>query len=1081
MRWFVLLLLVVLAAAQPPAGPCGNGIKNVNEQCDGGGRNYAAADLQLSPNMGSPPISAPVLAFDLDWAVPLPSTTCDLTYSFNGTAQPVATSYTMSCAIAGSFVQLTLQQTSGAPQGITAQWNYATVGSPSCAGYEAATGDYSFIDLVIDVVQGLYGWSVTTSDPVYSLNNVSVGTPCCTAGCAVVDGSFTAPCGCNGNCSVAGVCTTGALGTFCGDGQIEPGTPLLEQCDNGAIQVSMPPAANFTLNFIYQQNVGDVTTMTLPVSNAYFINPRTMTGTNFLTGVELQCFYTGTSNTIFGLSGINDVFIRWYYTLGNAASCYDYFFGLVTGAKLVEISINDFATFPTLIYDNVNPAGFPASYGLFGTTANTSCCSATCQIQPNSYYIQCPDLTQDNALPNYANGSCVGGACVRPVCGNNHTESGEQCDPPNNECCAGDCQFLPTTYPCIDCFWVGQTLTTNCNGTSAYCPITLNTTRCRLCGNNITDPDGEECDGEGCCLPDCAVAPNATICRFSTGAQCNPDALCNGASLTCPPNTDVQPCELCGNGFLDPNEQCDSPETLRCFDFTFTMNQSFPGNNPYCGPRPCAWRMRADLNLWELPPFTPGPGADVYGTVFSVIISTSRGIAWHVNGSTTYGSSAFSCLQFGIFTELLLSADGNGTYMSTAWTYNDTSCAALQNWLLNNYLPEPGNLLYTTSNVQLTPLLGTTEEDGGYIFVGPVDDQALGLGFYEVSCPPGRVVASCNGTCGLPPSSTPTPTNTPTPTPTKTPTRTPTPTANVTMTPTQTPTCTPTPTANVTMTPTPTPTHTPTPTANATTTPTSTPTPTANVTTTPTSTPTPTANVTTTPTSTHTPTPTSTPTPSSNATRTPTPTSTSTPTRTSTSTPTPTSTPSATLAPQCPACVRRHPYWRVHWHSPTWALTDGLTVCGYTYRQAIDVNSPIANGYMKRLAVEFVAVQLNLLAAGIPLPPTGDCPCTFPADYAAALAALKDPDTCLYCSAGQPCDLLFYELRKYNNGWTVHQHGPAQCTGPDPSCDAMCIFLICLTGAAIVLLLTCAWCCWSPVVAARRRRRLAEEAERKTL
>ena len=179
--------------------------------------------------------------------------------------------------------------------------------------------------------------------------------------------------------------------------------------------------------------------------------------------------------------------------------------------------------------------------------------------------------------------------------------------------------------------------------------------------------------------------------------------------------------------------------------------------------------------------------------------------------------------------------------------------------------------------------------------------------------------------------------------------------------------------------------------------------------------------------------------------------------------------------------MRRHPYWRVHWHSPTWALTDGLTVCGYTYRQAIDVNSPIANGYMKRLAVEFVAVQLNLLAAGIPLPPTGDCPCTFPADYAAALAALKDPDTCLYCSTGQPCDLLFYELRKYNNGWTVHQHGPAQCTGPDPSCDAMCIFLICLTGAAIVLLLTCAWCCWSPVVAARRRRRLAEEAERKAL
>jgi cysteine-rich repeat protein len=126
-------------------------------------------------------------------------------------------------------------------------------------------------------------------------------------------------------------------------------------------------------------------------------------------------------------------------------------------------------------------------------------------------------------------------------CGNGIVEFGEQCDDgaangTAGSCCSGTCQFVSEgtiCRPAADVCDVAET----CTGTSAACP-----------------PD--------------AFAPATTICRPSAGA-CDVADTCTGTSPTCPadqlapaglicPSTSTTlPPSLCGNGAVDPGEQCD--------------------------------------------------------------------------------------------------------------------------------------------------------------------------------------------------------------------------------------------------------------------------------------------------------------------------------------------------------------------------------------------------------------------------------------------------------------------------------------------------------------------------------------------
>jgi large repetitive protein len=133
-----------------------------------------------------------------------------------------------------------------------------------------------------------------------------------------------------------------------------------------------------------------------------------------------------------------------------------------------------------------------------------------------------------------ANGACAGGT-PQAACGNNVAEGTEQCD--GSDLKGATCQSLGFISGTLAC---GPNCTYNTSGcvasacnTPSDCPGTDTVCRTRTCSAGV-----------------CGVnfAPTTTLC--GTGQACDGAGNC----VTVPP--------VCGNGIVEPGEQCDDGNTL---------------------------------------------------------------------------------------------------------------------------------------------------------------------------------------------------------------------------------------------------------------------------------------------------------------------------------------------------------------------------------------------------------------------------------------------------------------------------------------------------------------------------------------
>ena len=150
------------------------------------------------------------------------------------------------------------------------------------------------------------------------------------------------------------------------------------------------------------------------------------------------------------------------------------------------------------------------------------CTENNCTADPsdNTAFCENPNMADGTACDG-GNATCDAGRCVSaPPCGDGTVDPGEDCDPPDGVFCDDECQAIdPCAVPDV-------------------------------------------CDDENDCTVDsCTADPsdNTAVCENANV----PDlTACAGGNGTC----DAGQCTFCGDGTVDPGEDCDPPDGVVCDD-----------------------------------------------------------------------------------------------------------------------------------------------------------------------------------------------------------------------------------------------------------------------------------------------------------------------------------------------------------------------------------------------------------------------------------------------------------------------------------------------------------------------------------
>jgi cysteine-rich repeat protein len=229
-----------------------------------------------------------------------------------------------------------------------------------------------------------------------------------------------------------------------------------------------------------------------------------------------------------------------------------------------------------------------------GNTADGDCCSSTCQDETagtpcdDGIFCNGPDTCRAGACVHEGD-PCLGGAECADVCREAEHDcvspAGTECADDGNFCTddvcdgAGACGHPANTDPCDDgasCTMADTCANGECHGTPVAdgtdCDDGLFCTVEDLCQAGVCHGTARDCGSSNACTTavcneaagrcDVTLAANGTPCddgRFCDGAERCFDGTCAAGPVPCTGGCDdtADRCMSCGNGELDPGEECD--------------------------------------------------------------------------------------------------------------------------------------------------------------------------------------------------------------------------------------------------------------------------------------------------------------------------------------------------------------------------------------------------------------------------------------------------------------------------------------------------------------------------------------------
>ncbi len=280
-------------------------------------------------------------------------------------------------------------------------------------------------------------------------------------------------------------------------------------------------------------------------------------------------------------------------TFANPATAMTTYLCATTGTKTLTITVSNVNCTDSLSVDVTCGQGGGPVCGDGIVSGNEKCDTAIAAGQTGACPTSCNPGT-DPCNPVKLQGTGCQAACVATpitvaVCGDGCVTPPETCEPPNTATCDATCHTIvqptcgngvvDTGETCDTAIAAGQpgACPTSCAAPNACTTSTLqnagtctaacvNTPIVPCCGNGVVET-GETCDtaiaaGQpGACPTSCA-APNA--CTTSTLQNAG---TCTAACVKTP----IVPC--CGNGIVEPPEQCDPPNGTTCDANCQTISQ----------------------------------------------------------------------------------------------------------------------------------------------------------------------------------------------------------------------------------------------------------------------------------------------------------------------------------------------------------------------------------------------------------------------------------------------------------------------------------------------------------------------------